>query len=273
MRVPDAAPSTYPLPPMPTSGSTSLLAVVLLLLGLGCTSNRSAETTPDALPLIGITWQLMAFGEAAPQQPDLADGDITIAFSDTNRVAGTAACNRYTGGYDVAGAALTLTPQAATRRMCPPAVMAREQAYLDALDAVRGWARTDAQLFLTNADGAPLLRFAAAGVDPARVTEDSPGTVDFRAVGQEPGWTLELTEGGRIDFRYAYGERSAVAPTPAPERTNGRTVYRATTEAHDLTVTIADEPCTDIMSGERFEATVTIALDGSTYRGCGRALR
>ena len=53
----------------------------------------------------------------------------------------------------------------------------------------------------------------------------------------------------------------------------GRTVYHAETEAHDLTVTITDEPCTDAMSGERFEAAVTVELDGETYRGCGRSLR
>lgn len=96
--------------------------------------------------------------------------------------------------------------------------------------------------------------------------------VDFRAVGQEPGWHLEIREGERIRFVYAYGEREAVVPAPEPIQADGRTVYRAQTEAHDLTATITDEPCTDAMSGERFPATVTVTLDGQTYRGCGRPL-
>jgi uncharacterized lipoprotein YbaY/uncharacterized membrane protein len=96
--------------------------------------------------------------------------------------------------------------------------------------------------------------------------------VDFRAVGQEPGWHLEIREGERIRFVYAYGEQEAVTPAPEPTRSGDRTVYRAETEAHDLTVTIVDEPCVDTMSGEAFEASVTVELDGETYRGCGRSL-
>lgn len=98
--------------------------------------------------------------------------------------------------------------------------------------------------------------------------------VDFRAVGNEPGWHLEIEEGERIRFVYAYGEKEAIVPAPAPEANEaaGRTVYRAETEAHALTVTIEDEPCADSMSGEPFEATVTVNFDGETYRGCGRAL-
>ena len=97
--------------------------------------------------------------------------------------------------------------------------------------------------------------------------------VDFRAVGQEPGWHLEIRDSERIRFVYAYGEQEAVTPAPEPTRSGDRTVYRVETEAHDLTVTIVDEPCTDAMSGEAFEASVTVELDGETYRGCGRSLR
>ncbi|MEP0546961.1 MAG: MliC family protein [Rhodothermales bacterium] len=97
--------------------------------------------------------------------------------------------------------------------------------------------------------------------------------VDFRAIGQEPGWHLEIREGERITFVYAYGDRSAIMPAPEPERTSDATVYHAETEAHDLTVTITTDPCTDTMSGERLLATVVVELDGETFRGCGRSLR
>ncbi len=98
--------------------------------------------------------------------------------------------------------------------------------------------------------------------------------VDFRAVGQEPGWVLEITEGESIHFTYAYGEREAYAPVPRPEidPATGTVVYHAVTEAHDLGVTIERTPCVDVMSGAAHETTVTVTLNGETYRGCGGRL-
>ena len=96
--------------------------------------------------------------------------------------------------------------------------------------------------------------------------------VDFRAVGNEPGWVLDLFEADRIRFVYDYGQQEAVVPAPEPTVAAEQTVYHAETEAHTLTVTITETPCTDTMSGERFETTVTVELDGRAYRGCGRSL-
>lgn len=96
--------------------------------------------------------------------------------------------------------------------------------------------------------------------------------VVFRAVGQEPGWHLEIREGERIRFVYDYGEHEAVVPAPEPTVDEATRTYRAETEAHDLIATLTDEPCTDAMSGERFPTTVTVVLNGETYRGCGRPL-
>jgi uncharacterized membrane protein/membrane-bound inhibitor of C-type lysozyme len=92
----------------------------------------------------------------------------------------------------------------------------------------------------------------------------------LRAVGQEPGWTLEIEPAGMIIFVTDYGERTIQAPVPIPVRDNGRTAYHAVTEAHDLHVFILDAPCTDVMSGEHFPVTVTVVLDGHEHRGCGR---
>ena len=101
--------------------------------------------------------------------------------------------------------------------------------------------------------------------------------VDFRAVGNEPGWHLEIDADERIVFVGDYGQRRVVVPTPAPEidRTVRTTTYHAQTEAHTLTVVIEAQPCQDTMSDAEptFPATVTVRLDGERYRGCGRALR
>lgn len=119
----------------------------------------------------------------------------------------------------------------------------------------------------------PAERPAQSGAADAAEGADADG-IDFRAVGQEPGWLLGIRDGETIRFSYAYGERELVAPWVAPEvdAAAGRTVYRAATAAHELTVTILDELCHDAMSGHRFPTTVTVELDGDPYHGCGRPL-
>jgi uncharacterized membrane protein len=93
--------------------------------------------------------------------------------------------------------------------------------------------------------------------------------VDFRAVGQEPGWLLEIFEGERIRFAYDYGQHEVEAPAPEPavDEQARRTIYDAANEDHDLTIIITMEPCQDVMSGESFDE-----FDGTTYSGCGREL-
>lgn len=98
--------------------------------------------------------------------------------------------------------------------------------------------------------------------------------IEFRAVGQEPGWYLEIDEGKQILFVADYGTREITTPVPSPTTIAGGQgrEYHAQTEAHDLKVRIVRKPCADVMSGERFPLTVTVTLDGKTYDGCGRRL-
>jgi putative lipoprotein len=98
--------------------------------------------------------------------------------------------------------------------------------------------------------------------------------VRFRAVGQEPGWILDVQADGRIDVEADYGESVYHFPPVEPEvdAGAGRTVHRIQTEAHRATIVIEDEPCRDSMSGWPYEATVTFTLDGREYLGCGRWL-
>jgi putative lipoprotein len=99
--------------------------------------------------------------------------------------------------------------------------------------------------------------------------------VDFRALGNEPGWYAEIDDGERITIVTGYGQTRVRTPAPAPEidPQAARTTYRVRTEAHDLTITIEGKACRDTMSGEAFSSTVAVVLDGRQYRGCGRALR
>lgn len=97
---------------------------------------------------------------------------------------------------------------------------------------------------------------------------------DFRALGQEPGWQLEIRKGSEIRFIYDYGRNSAVAPAPAAQvdSGNGTRTYHAVTDANDLQVVIVPVACNDSMSGRPFPATVSVTLNGQTYRGCGEEL-
>ena len=98
--------------------------------------------------------------------------------------------------------------------------------------------------------------------------------VDFRAVGNEPGWHLEIRDGRRIDFTYSYGAESVSMPASEPTSDSAaRTaVYQTQNDAHDLTVVLEGTTCSDTMSGEVFETRVSVVLDGTEFYGCGRAL-
>jgi putative lipoprotein len=96
--------------------------------------------------------------------------------------------------------------------------------------------------------------------------------IDFRALGQEPGWFLEIDRERWIRFFYDYAERQATTPVPQPERRGTTTTYDAATDAHHLQVVIEEAPCMDVMSGEAFPNRVTVVLDGRRFDGCGRTL-
>ncbi len=99
--------------------------------------------------------------------------------------------------------------------------------------------------------------------------------IDFRAVGNEPGWFVEIDDGERIVAVVDYGERRAVTPAPRPTTADTvprRVMYTVQTEAHRITVVIEEVACADVMSGEEFPARVTLTVDGKEYRGCGRPL-
>lgn len=96
---------------------------------------------------------------------------------------------------------------------------------------------------------------------------------EFRGVGQEPGWTIEIDTGQMIRLVLDYGEKRYYLPAPEPvRRPNGDLFYDIRTEAVSATVLIAEKTCQDAMSGEESTHTVTVTIDGKEYRGCGRIL-
>ena len=98
--------------------------------------------------------------------------------------------------------------------------------------------------------------------------------VDFRAVGNEPGWNLEIIRSEKIVFVGNYGQEryEFMATDPSVDQQERTTVYTAQDDMHELSVTIVGYRCRDTMSGEEFETTVTVIFDGKKYHGCGKAL-
>jgi putative lipoprotein len=99
--------------------------------------------------------------------------------------------------------------------------------------------------------------------------------VDFRAVGREPGWRLDIRAGERFVLITDSGRRRLEFPAVAPDtdRSSGTAVYETRNEKHELRVIIENRRCIDDISGDALPARVTAILDGRMYEGCGRGLR
>lgn len=97
---------------------------------------------------------------------------------------------------------------------------------------------------------------------------------DFRALGQEPGWQLEVRKGAEMRFIYDYGRNMVVTPASRAQldSSSGTRTYHAVAAANDLRVVIVPVPCTDVMSGKPFPVTVSVTLNGRSFRGCGEEL-
>jgi len=95
--------------------------------------------------------------------------------------------------------------------------------------------------------------------------------VAFRAIGQEPGWLLEITNGEEILLVTDYGKNKKSYPyiEPREDKTARKTVFQVN---DNTSVLIEGNPCSDTMSGESFEVTVTVTQGEKTLKGCGRAL-
>jgi putative lipoprotein len=96
--------------------------------------------------------------------------------------------------------------------------------------------------------------------------------IDFRAVGQEPGWYIEIDHGGSIHLVWDYMDREATMPAVQPVRGQGRTTYTVSGGAHQLIVIAEDRPCSDAMSGAPYPNTVVVTIDGRELHGCGQFL-
>lgn len=96
--------------------------------------------------------------------------------------------------------------------------------------------------------------------------------VTFRAIGNEPGWYVEVDGGDAPAMRLFldYGERQIVfeRTTVMPDPFGFRGVQGEV--AAELR--LYPERCADVMSGEEFAVRAELVVNGAEYRGCGQFL-
>ena len=118
-------------------------------------------------------------------------------------------------------------------------------------------------------------RMVPAGPDRARALWDGvlfelERTQDFSAVGQEPGWWLEVQQGKSLRLLWAYGEKRVTIPAPSGTRDSAGTVtYQAKTDSLDLRIVVTQASCTDAMSGKPYPMAVTVTVNTQALKGCG----
>ena len=94
--------------------------------------------------------------------------------------------------------------------------------------------------------------------------------VNFRAVGQEPGWFLEIQHERNLLLVADYGSRRLLAAAPEPVFEDDIERYQVPSE--DLEIEIRQTHCADSMSGESFTHEVKVTLSDRVYTGCGLSL-
>ncbi|SDH25128.1 hypothetical protein [Halanaerobium congolense] len=98
--------------------------------------------------------------------------------------------------------------------------------------------------------------------------------VHFRAVGNEPGWLVEIIDDKRIRFVNDYGKLEMKAPVddlwvgPAGEDK----IYYVENDAIQFQVIIMKKSYQDTMSGENYPYQVRVVFPNKSYIGGGRVL-
>lgn len=94
----------------------------------------------------------------------------------------------------------------------------------------------------------------------------------FRAVGNEPGWVLEIYSDNKVHFLTAMGQDITRFKIIEYYSNITSTEYKMTSEHNTLFVRIEKRKCQDTMVQRSYDSTVYINFDGSELRGCGKAL-
>ncbi|MEZ5571645.1 MAG: MliC family protein [Halioglobus sp.] len=96
--------------------------------------------------------------------------------------------------------------------------------------------------------------------------------VAFRAIGNEPGWYIEVRSNHDMLFVSDFGMQRVVIPSQGEERAGDVRVFQGNSDVHTLRLEILEQRCADTMSGEVFPNNAVVTFDSIRYQGCGQFL-
>jgi putative lipoprotein len=131
--------------------------------------------------------------------------------------------------------------------------------------------------FMRQAEAAKLILVGDESRDCTRSDHVSPWIeaasrgIAFRAVGNEPGWFVEVEEGDSPSLHATldYGDREIIVAKAQPA---GLGFTGKTADGTTVVLEVQRARCQDGMSGEAFEATAQLVVGDKRYRGCGAFL-
>ncbi|WP_457299410.1 META domain-containing protein [Phyllobacterium sp. P5_D12] len=107
------------------------LAVLLLLV-----LSLSARSDEPGGEIRNVTW----LAEDIDGRGVIDNAQTTLTINADGSANGSGGCNRFTTSATIDGSSLSFKPAAATRMMCPPALMDQEQKFFSALERTRSYA-------------------------------------------------------------------------------------------------------------------------------------
>lgn len=253
------------------AGRPEPLRFVAMQASAAAPANQISRAAAAAVPTVTGIWTVVVHHN--PGISALSDDQARARYGETVRLTTSAA---------ISSGQRCSEPSYAARSVAADSYLASE--YKLQPGSLKPFAgRNQIRLMEVSCGGAPWTAFGARllEIDRDRALAPWDGVFfqlardrDFRAVGQEPGWQLEIRQGAEMRFTYDYGKDSAVTPASSVklDSNTGTRTYHAVAEANDLRVEIVPVQCSDSMSGRPFPATVTVTLNGRSFRGCGEEL-
>ncbi len=133
------------------------------------------------------------------------------------------------------------------------------------------------ELLIRDGDSAALLLAGESRRDCVRSDRPSPWDraaddgITYRAVGQEPGWLVEVTDAddgqaAALTAHLDYGQQLVEA---LDMQRDGDSYSGSTATGTPVELTVEQRECADPMSGERFRTAARLVVGGEAYEGCG----
>ena len=225
----------------------SLMPCVLLLAGCAMFGERGAPAPAGAPPAAGASAPTVSVPEQAPRNVAVLppDPQPPLQFR----------CGEQTVTLRHFGELATL--QAAGRSYTLHPVRTASGAKLVSVDDEQTWLWTKGDVATLHLAGVAQPECRLVGAKPL-----------FRAVGNEPGWRLDVRADG-LSLLLDYGDVHVFAPSPLVIQGDGLRSYEAVSTGGALTALVFQRYCEDSMSGMPHPSTVEVRWQDRVLKGCG----